>query len=61
MVEKLTREEAITETLENNFGIKMAKNDLRIADNNQGDIKLGISAIDHWDSPERITVYRIRK
>ncbi len=41
VVEKLTREEAITETLENNFGIKMAKNDLRIADNNRGILNSG--------------------
>ncbi|KAA3624492.1 MAG: TolC family protein [Flavobacterium sp.] len=41
VVEKLTREEAISETLENNFGIKMAKNDLRIADNNQGILNSG--------------------
>lgn len=33
--EMLSKQEAITETLQNNFGIKIANNDLEIADNNQ--------------------------
>ena len=33
--EVLTKEEAVAQTLENNFGIKIANNNLKIADNNK--------------------------
>ncbi|WP_432411760.1 TolC family protein [Rasiella sp. SM2506] len=39
--EMLTKQEAIKETLQNNFGIEIANNDLEIADNNQGILNSG--------------------
>lgn len=39
--EKLTYDQAISETLENNFGIKIAQNQLRIAENNSGILNSG--------------------
>jgi len=39
--EMLTKQEAIEETLQNNFGIEIAKNDLEIADNNKGILNSG--------------------
>jgi outer membrane protein len=41
IAEKLTRDQAISEVLENNFGIKLAKNDLQIAENNSGILNSG--------------------
>lgn len=39
--EILTKEEAVKITLENNYGVQMAKNDLKIADNNDGLLNSG--------------------
>ena len=39
--EVLTKEEAVAQTLENNFGIKIANNNLKIADNNKSLLNSG--------------------
>jgi len=39
--ELLTKEKAVAEVLENNFGVEIAKNNVAIADNNQGVLNSG--------------------